>query len=421
MLRTHFKIILILCLISSLGRFVLDSYLPSLPAISDYFGISDESTQLTLTFYLLGFSLSQLVYGPLSDRHGRRSIILVGMLIFLIGNVICSLASSPTLLMASRLIAGIGAGACGVLNRAIASDCFKGAEFSKAWSYTTTTLVITLIIAPVLGGYVQDAYGWRANFILATVFVAAVMVVIMKFLPETHTHSHSKPTCFKVHSILRTYYRILISRTFLMCTLCYTLAFSGLIVYFQVSPLLYINVFGLTPTQYGWSSIVIATSYLIGGLLVNRLAKHISIRNLLFLGTFLLISGGTLILFAHFLNYDNLYAVLLPSAIYVIGARIIIPNAIAGSMEEFRHLSGSSSALIGCIQMLGSSLISLLIANFDYATPFPMAFFFTGLGLLTMTIAFFIKPAGHDYNATKMDFRQVKPSIHSAQETTSSS
>jgi DHA1 family 2-module integral membrane pump EmrD-like MFS transporter len=389
MLRDHFKIILILCLISSLGRFVLDSYLPSLPAIGDDFRISDESTQLTLTIYLLGFSISQLIYGPLSDRYGRRLIILSGLIIFLVGTFICSIASSMSILLISRLTAGIGAGACGVLNRAIASDCFKGAEFSKAWSYTTTALVLTLIIAPVLGGYVQDAFGWRANFMLATAFVATVFFIILKFLPETNNHAKLP---FNVHGVLLSYYKILISRTFIMCTLCYTLAFSGLIVYFQVSPLLYINVFGLSPTQYGLSSIIIAISYLIGGLLVNQLGQYIRIRNLLFMGTFLLISGGLLMLTAHFFGYMNLYTVLIPSAIYVIGVRIIIPNAIAGSMEGFRHLNGSSSALIGFIQMLGSSFISLLITNFDYRTLFPLAFFFTVLGFFSLIITYFIKP-----------------------------
>lgn len=390
MLKDNFKIIAILCLISSLGRFVLDSYLPSLPAIGSHFRISDATTQMTLTVYLLGFSMSQLVYGPLSDKYGRRIIILSGMLIFLIGSLICSIAASPQILLISRLIAGMGAGACGVLNRAIASDCFKGSEFSRAWSYTTTTLVLTLIIAPVLGGYVQDSFGWRANFILATLFVATVLIVILKFLPETRIQLG--PTSIHLPRVLENYYRILISRTFLMCTLCYTLAFSGLIIYFQVSPLLYINVFGLSPTQYGWSSLIIAGSYLFGGVLVNKLSSRLSMRHLLFLGTLLLIIGGTLMLIAYYLNYVSLLAVLLPSAIYVVGARIIIPNAIAGSMEEFRHLGGSSSALIGAIQMLGSSLMSLIITYFNYETPFPLAFFFTTLGVVSLTIAFFIKP-----------------------------
>lgn len=389
MLRDNFRIIVIICLISSLGRFVLDSYLPSLPAIGTYFNIPNSSTQLTLTVYLFGFSISQLIYGPLSDRYGRRIIILLGMFIFLIGSFVCAIAATPTILLISRLIAGIGAGACGVLNRAIASDCFKGAEFSKAWSYTTTALVLTLIIAPVLGGYMQDAFGWRSNFILATIFVCLTLFIVMRFLPETHRHEASVP--LKLPVILQTYYQILLSPTFFMCTLCYTLAFSGLIIYFQVSPLLYIKVFGLTPSQYGWSSLIIAGSYLVGGILVRRLIQFIAIKELLFLGTILLIGGGLTMLIAYYCNYVNLFAVLLPSAIYVIGARIVIPNAIAGSMKEFRHLSGSSSALIGCIQMLGSSLISLLIAKFSYDSPFPLALFFTALGIISLTLTIFIE------------------------------
>jgi MFS family permease len=136
--------------------------------------------------------------------------------------------------------------------------------------------------------------------------------------------------------------------------------------------------------------VVIAFSYLAGGLAVNRLAARVCRQRLLFLGAMLLIGGGACMLLAYSFNVVSLMAVLIPSAIYVIGARIVIPNAIAGSMEEFRHSSGSSSALIGCIQMLGSSLISLMIAHFNYATPFPLALFLTITGAVTFTIVFFI-------------------------------
>lgn len=390
MLRQHGKIIAILCLISSLGRFVLDSYLPSLPAIRNQFNISSVEVQFTLTIYLLGFSFSQLVYGPLSDRYGRRIVILSGMLIFLAGSFIGTLATTAAKIMLSRLVTGIGAGACGVLNRAIASDCFKGRDFSRAWSYTTTTLVLTLILAPILGGILQDSFGWRANFILATLLIGAVMLVIARFLPETHKHIST--SSLSVRHILSNYSQALMSRSFLAGTICYTLAFSGLIIYFQVSPLLYINFYGLSPTQYGWSSIVIAMSYLAGGLLVNWLASRMSIRALLFLGITLLISGGMCMLLACELGALHLAAILLPSAIYVTGARIVIPNAIAASMEESRHAAGMSSALIGCLQMLGSSFISLLIAHCSAATPVPLGVFMTLLGASSLLVLRYIAP-----------------------------
>ncbi len=384
------KIIVLLCLISSIGRFVLDSYLPSLPAIGGDFGISSESVQMTLTTYLLGFSISQLIYGPLSDHYGRRNVILVGLSIFVLGNLICAIAVSSSLLLVARFIAGTGAGACGVLNRAIASDCFKGAEFSKAWSYTTSALVITLCIAPVIGGYIQEQSGWRANFILSTAYVAIVLCLILKFLPETNKQKvnlNLMHPSIKLSKILLDYYQILTTRSFITGTLCYTLAFSGLIAYFQVSPSLFIDGLGLSPSQYGWCSVIIASNYLIGGMLVHKLALRMSTYRLLIIGTMLLIFGGLLMLITYFFDYAGLTAILLPTSVYVIGARIVIPNAIAHSLEELRHISGSCSAMIGCIQMLGSAFISFLIANFDTMSPLTLAIFFTILGCATLSIS----------------------------------
>lgn len=382
------RIIILLCLISSLGRFVLDSYLPSMPAIGEYFGISNAGTQYTLTLYLLGFSLSQLIYGPLSDHYGRRNVIIAGLGIFILGNLACALAATPNELLAARLIAGIGAGACGVLNRAIASDCFQGAEFSKAWSYTTTTLVLTLCFAPLIGGFAEQFYGWRANFTLSTLYVLFVLCLILKFLPETNQRK-SKVARGKldVRKVFANYYEVLTTRSFIAGTMCYTLSFAGVIAYFQVSPMIFIKVYGLTPTQFGWCSLVIAANYLLGGYVVNRTVKRVGTQKLLTIGTVLLLLGGLTMLLAYAFHFTNIFAILLTSSIYILGARIVIPNAIADSMKELRHLGGSSSALIGCMQMLGSSLVSLIIASLAHPPLLMLAVVFIILGGMTLTIS----------------------------------
>lgn len=386
------RIIVLLCLTSSLGRFVLDSYLPSLPAIGQDFNLTAASTELTLTLYLLGFSLSQLIYGPLSDTFGRRIIMIGGLFIFIIGSLICAFAQSPNMLLIARLITGAGAGSCGVLNRAIASDCFQGPELSKAWSHTTTTLVVTLCVAPILGGYVQEWYGWRANFELAAFYVGLVMMAIIKYLPETNEQKiNQTSSSLQLKKILKNYLDILSTRSFITGTACYTLTFSGLIAYFQVSPNLFINVFGLTPSQYGWCSLVIAINYLIGGVLVRHFVHRVGSKNLLLIGTLFLISGGISMLVAYMLNFAGIIAILFPAAVYVLGARIIIPNAIAESMGEVRHLSGSSSALIGCLQMLGSSLISLWISKFSHTSSLILALFLTILGCIALAVTCLIK------------------------------
>ncbi len=383
----YFKIIVLLCIISSLARFSLDSYLPSLPEIGDYFLISDSTTQLTLTLYLLGFSFSQLIYGPLSDRYGRRIVMLVGLSIFALGSFGCAIAGSPELLIAARLITGIGAGACGVLNRAIASDCFKGAEFSKAWSYTTTTLVITLSVAPVIGGYIQQIWDWRTNFILTTLVVGVVFGIIFKYLPETHLNIQKNN--LNIKKILQDYYSIFMVPSFFAGTLCYTLAFAGLVSYFQVSPLLFMNQLKLSPAQYGWCSFIIAANYLLGGIVVNQFADRLGMKKLLIIGALLLISGGLLMCLENFYQHATVAAVMFPAAVYVIGARIVIPNAIASAMQEVRHLNGSSSALIGFIQMFGASLISFAIASFDNSSSLPLAIFMTILGVMTLVFSVF--------------------------------
>lgn len=372
-----FSIIIILCLITSMGRFVMDNYLPSLPAISTAFSASADYVQLTLTLYVLGFGLSQLIYGPLSDRLGRKKVLIGGLILFLMANTLCMFTHSLSVLLLARLLSGLGMGVCGVLNRAIASDCFHGAEFSKAWSYTTTTLVIVLIIAPLIGSGVQELFDWRANFTVSTLFVGIALLIIFLKLPETH---HHKLTSMTFKKVITNYQVILTSRSFIVSTLCYTFAFAGLIAYFQISPFLLMNVFHLSPVQYGYTSLIIAASYLTGGLLVNRLAHILGIKLLLIIGIALIISSGTLMITWNIENQISLVSVLLPTALYVVGARIIIPNAMAGAFTGFRHLGGSTSGLIGGIQMLGTALISSIMVNFNYRSPLPLAFLFTLLG-----------------------------------------
>ena len=387
-MNQYHRIIIILCLISSVTRFVLDSYLPSIPALREYFVINPIEVQSTLTLYLFGFGVSQLIYGPLSDVYGRRKILIIGLSIFLLGNILCSIATTKEMLFFARLLTGVGAGACGVLNRAIAADYFKGTTFAKAWSITSTSLVITLCLAPVIGGYIQEYWDWRGNFITSTVYVFIVLGMIIKYLPETNPEINL--TQFNSRKILKDYQHVLANQTFIIGAVSYTLAFSGLIAYFQISPILFIENMHLTPSQYGWYSLIIATMYLFGGLIVNRYSEWVSTRKLLVFGIWLLILGGFLMFVAYQLHYVHIIAILIPASIFVIGARIVIPNAITNSMEEIQHLKGSSSALLGFIQMAGSGMISFVIAKFNHSTSLPLAVLFLIIGctLLTITLTY---------------------------------
>lgn len=374
-------IIVLLCLITTMGRFVMDNYLPSLPAISQAFNAPVNHVQLTVTLYVFGFGLSQLIYGPLSDRYGRKKILIGGLILFLIANTFCAFSKSLIILLSARLLSGIGMGVCGVLNRAIASDCFSGAAFSRAWSYTTTTVVVVLIIAPIIGSGIQELFGWQTNFTIATLFVSLALLVLLWKLPETN--QDSKLSSISIKSVFNNYKKLLVSRSFVFSTLCYTFAFSGLIAYFQLSPFLLMNELHLTPLQYGYSSLAIAVGYLAGGIIVRKLAPLLGIQLLLVTGILLVTISGICMISLNYEEKLTLVSFLFPTTMYVIGARIIIPNAMAGAFIGFRHIGGSVSGLIGGIQMLGTGLISLLMINFSCKSSLPLAVLFTGIGLLS--------------------------------------
>jgi Bcr/CflA subfamily drug resistance transporter len=379
--------VILICLISSAGRFAIDSYLPSIPAIREYFGTSHAASQYTLTLYLFGFGISQLIYGPLSDHYGRRAIMITGLVIFILGCLACVVAASHGMLLVARLVAGIGAGTCGVLNRAIASDCFQGAEFSKAWSYTTTTLVLTLCIAPLFGGIAQEVLGWRANFALSAVCVLMVLGLIIKFLPETLKQPERvSESRFRFNQVLANYYEVLSVPSFIAGTLCYTLSFAGVVAYFQMSPNILIESSGLTPVQYGWCSAMIAFNYLFGGLVVNRYVSSVGVERLLWVGNLLLLAGGGAMLLVYMQHITNIFVIIAAASIYIVGARIIIPNAIAISLKGLRHLGGSCSAMLGCVQMLGSSLVSMLIASLAHPPLFILGVVFLMLGGMNMMV-----------------------------------
>jgi Bcr/CflA subfamily drug resistance transporter len=380
------QIILILCLISTLGRFALDSYLPSFPAIAKTFLISPTETERTLTFYLLGFGLSQLVYGPLSDRYGRKKILLWSFVIFAVGNLFCALSTTIDQLLICRFVSGIGGGATGVLNRAIAADHFKGPAFAKAWSYTTTTLVLTLILAPLIGGQIQNYFGWQGNFILMAAVITLSFFIVLKFLPESNENLQTER--INIKEILINYKRLLLNKSYILSLLCYIFAFSGLIAFFQISPFLFIKTMGLSTSQFACLSLIVAGGYLVGGILVNRFSPKFGVKKILLAGILLLIIGGIGMLSD--IAHVNIPVIMIPAIVFIIGARLVIPNATASAMTDFTHNRGSASALIGSLQIIGTAAVSYVMSTVKIDSQLPLGIAFTSFGFASIVCFIFL-------------------------------
>ncbi len=335
-------------------------YLPSLPAIADYMHTSLGDVQLSISSYLLGFALLQLVFGPLSDRYGRKLIGLLGLLIAVFGCFGTLLANSIWQLIIWRMVQGGGISACFILMRAIMRDAFSGKELARGMSHISLAFVIAPAVAPIIGGYVQHYFGWHANLTLMTIYTFATFLLVWAFLPETNASISKR----KFSAIMQQYINLLKNRNFMVNLLCASLSLGGTLAYIALSPLLYQQELGFSPALFGWITLSIAFTLLLCRTLNIWLINRWNLRTISWFSTLLMILGSVLLLGFGVANYLSFWTVLLPALTYVFGSGILLPNMMARALTPFSENIGSVAAVYGCGQMLISFLTTAIVSVF---------------------------------------------------------
>lgn len=374
----------LLCLFAIIVPFMADSYTPSLPAIAHHFNGKVSEVQLTITLYLLGVALSQLIYGPLSDIFGRRPIILIGLAITLLGSLICSVAQSISMILIGRLITGMGAGASVALSRAIMRDCYAGASMARVGSYTGIFYTLAFALAPALGGLIQGKFGWRMNFIVIAFVIAGTLFITLRYLPETHLLPHHTTRQIKV--IIKQYFMLLTSPVFLGYVLLTSVAYSGFIAYYTAAPFLFITELQLTPEHFGFLSLAIAIGLFLGMYINARLVIVIGINIMLWIGLVAMTMSGLWMLSLAYLGHITVAAVLLPVVLFSTASGFLFSNAMTHALHPFGHIAGIAGGLYGCLQVLTGSATSLLLSHFHQNTQLPLAIIFTSLGVIGLVV-----------------------------------
>ena len=377
-------LIFLILLVVIITPFASDSYTPSLPAMTTALGSTADQMQLTMTYYLFGASISQLIYGPLSDRFGRKPVILLGLFIAIIGSVLCASASTLQFILISRLIQGGGAGVTNALFRAVMRDSFSGAKMSQVASFAGMFYMFVYASAPIIGGYIQEYLGWRENFIFTAILGAAILTVLFVYLHETHAKPDSTATKFK--NIIRNYFSILSSMHFVGYTALSSLAFSGVVAYYTAAPFIMQNVIGLSAVQFGWVSIGITAGIAIGQYINAKLVTKVGVLRMLLIGLLLMTFSGTTMLMFGMLHVINTTVVIVPILVYGIAAGMVYTNAMANAMHEFAHIAGSAGAMYGSLQILGSSITSYIVSILPETSQLPLALVLTGLGVIALVI-----------------------------------
>ncbi|RDH43918.1 multidrug effflux MFS transporter [Zooshikella ganghwensis] len=345
------------------GPMGIDIYLPSMASLVNYFHTNTNQVQYTLSVFLFTVGIGQLVVGPLCDRFGRRPVVLVGIVLYLL----CSLAAAwaPTInwLITARAIQGLGSCCASVVAFAVVRDVFSAAQGAKMYSYLNGCVSVAPALAPMLGGILATQWGWQASFYFLAGFAALVGVMVWFWLDETRPSDTAK-----VHWHWRPYWEILQHRRFQFYCYCCMVALGMICSYVSVASFIMIETLKLTQIQFalcfGANALVImASSFLLAPKLMTYLGRHRCVM----LGCLLIVIAGLLMLLGFIIHGTTLLGFLLPVMLAGCGFSLILGSAASYALAPFGKSAGTASATLGCLQMVMASVASIITVQMPFS------------------------------------------------------
>jgi len=343
-------VVLVLSLMLGIQPVTTDLYLPALPALTEGFGAPVSQAQLTLTALLLAFGLSQLVWGPLSDRFGRRAVLVCGLSAYTLASVGAALAASMPVLIGWRTLQGIAMGAAVMGARAIVRDLHSPEIGARVMSKGLTGLgLIACFCAPV-GGLLSDWFGPRYALTALVVFGASALAVIALRFEETIPRKN--PLALQPATLARTWAGIVRNPTFIAYSALSTASYAGLFTFLASSSFVFIKVLGLSRTQYGLTMFCVSFFYILGTFLCRRLVPRFGVRRAVAIAGVLTLTGGTMVGVLGWMEVHSFWAVLLPFLVFMLGHGVHQPCGQSGAVGPFPQAAGAASALNGFLMTL---------------------------------------------------------------------
>lgn len=360
-----------LFLLSCLGQISSDIYLPAFPAIRDAFHTTSHMMQISLSIFMLGFSISHLIYGPISDSTGRKKPLIIGIIIAIIGSLICLLSKNILFFIVGRSLQGIGAGAGAVLFLSILRDVYDGNELAKISSFLGISRVILLASSPLIGGYLLHFFNWQSCFTFLIIYSAICLLCTLLMLQETNCFQHLHNTVFT--TITKNIWGICTNATFFSYAFFVMLAFGGILAWLTTLPFLLQEVVGLTPVQFGWVGMISGLFFIVGGFINAMIVERFGLDKMLTIGLKIMLLAGVVMLFFGLFHIINTLVIIVPVIIYIIGSSFIFANAYAGAMDPFEKMAGTAGAVFGFLQILGGAISSFLMSIFHAYDQIPLS------------------------------------------------
>lgn len=381
------QLLLLLAVLVALGPLSTDMYLPALPSMVTAFDSSISQVQLTLGVYLAGFSLFHLVCGPLSDRYGRKPVLVCGLVVFVTACIGCAMATSVEQLIGWRFIQGVGACVGPTLGRAMVRDIYGPVKAARAFANLATIMALAPVVAPIIGGWIIAVWHWPVIFIALGCYSLVTFFLVLAKVPET------MPVAQSIHpaTVISNYIALIRNTHFRQHVLAASFLYAGAFAFIAGSSFVLIDFMGVAPQDFGYWFMFIVIGYMLGNIFTGRYAQRFSAGKIMLGGAFLgVLASSIMILLCLFEVYHPL-AIVMPIALYTCAVGITLPQAMAVALAPFAEMAGTASALMGFCQMAVASASAAIVGLFLIGNPLPLALTLAGCAAISLLFFYRVK------------------------------
>lgn len=361
------KLTFLIAILTAVGQMTQTMYVPSMGHMASEFLVTPAALQAVMACYLIPYGLSQFVYGPLSDRLGRKPIIVFGLFIYIAGTILALFADQYEWFLAGSFIQGLGIGCGGAMSRTLTRDVFSGAELHKVNSLISMCVIFSPLLAPVLGGYLTEAFGWRSSYMFLALFAIAVVITMMTSFKETLPKESRRN-----ERVSDSYRFVLSGRKFQGYLICLVATFAGVAIFEAAAGVLLGGVLQLPATTVSLLFVLPIPGYLIGAALSSLVAAKRNEKSALFVGLVAIMLGSLIVLIPGLFGHTTALTLIGGATIYFLGSGILFPAATTGALAPLPYHAGTGGAVLGGMQNLGAGLATLVASIIPTTDQMPL-------------------------------------------------